>query len=79
VPQGNLAERPRAAGAEIGAFFCPTGVGTPLADGKETRAIDGRDYVLEYPIRGDVALIGAHVGDTAGHLLYRKTAATSDP
>ena len=59
VPQGNLAERIRAAGAGIGAFFCPTGVGTPLAEGKETRTIDGRDYVLEYPIRGDVALIGA--------------------
>ena len=59
VPQGNLAERIRAAGARIGAFFCPTGVGTPLAHGKETRTIDGRDYVLEYPIRGDVALIGA--------------------
>ena len=54
VPQGNLAERMRAAGAGIGAFFCPTGVGTPLAEGKETREIDGRDYVLEYPIRGDV-------------------------
>ena len=62
VPQGNLAERMRAAGAGIGAFFCPTGVGTPLAEGKETREIDGRDYVLEYPIRGDVALIGAHRG-----------------
>ncbi len=60
VPQGNLAERMRAAGAGIGAFFCPTGVGTPLAEGKELRTIDGRDYVLEYPIRGDVALIGAH-------------------
>ena len=66
VPQGNLAERIRAAGAGIGAFFCPTGVGTPLAEGKEARTIDGRDYVLEYPIRGDVALIGAHIGDTAG-------------
>ena len=65
VPQGNLAERIRAAGAGIGAFFCPTGVGTPLAEGKETRTIDGRDYVLEYPIRGDVALIGAHIGDTS--------------
>jgi 3-oxoadipate CoA-transferase alpha subunit len=55
VPQGNLAERMRAAGAGIGAFFCPTGVGTPLAEGKELRTIDGRDYVLEFPIRGDVA------------------------
>jgi 3-oxoadipate CoA-transferase alpha subunit len=57
----------------------PTGVGTPLADGTETRTIDGRDYVLEYPIRGDVALIGAHVGDTAGNLLYRKTACNFGP
>jgi 3-oxoadipate CoA-transferase, alpha subunit len=79
VPQGNLAERMRAAGAGIGAFFCPTGVGTPLADGKETRTIDGRDYVLEYPIRGDVALIGAHVADRAGNLLYRKTARNFGP
>jgi 3-oxoadipate CoA-transferase alpha subunit len=79
VPQGNLAERMRAAGAGIGAFFCPTGVGTPLADGKETRTIDGRDYVLEYPIRGDVALIGAHVADRAGNMLYRKTARNFGP
>jgi 3-oxoadipate CoA-transferase, alpha subunit len=79
VPQGNLAERMRAAGAGIGAFFCPTGVGTPLADGKEMRTIDGRDYVLEYPIRGDVALIGAHVADLAGNLLYRKTARNFGP
>jgi 3-oxoadipate CoA-transferase, alpha subunit len=79
VPQGNLAERMRAAGAGIGAFFCPTGVGTPLADGKETRTIDGREYVLEYPIRGDVALIGAHVADRAGNLLYRKTARNFGP
>lgn len=79
VPQGNLAERIRAAGAGIGAFFCPTGVGTPLAAGKETRTIDGRDYVLEYPIRGDVALIGAHVADRAGNLLYRKTARNFGP
>lgn len=79
VPQGNLAERIRAAGAGIGAFFCPTGVGTPLAEGKEIRTIDGRDYVLEYPIRGDVALIGAHVADRAGNLLYRKTARNFGP
>ena len=63
VPQGTLAERIRAAGAGIGAFFCPTGVGTALAEGKETRAIDGRQYVLEYPIRGDYALIRAHRAD----------------
>ena len=60
VPQGNLAERMRAAGAGIGAFFCPTAVGTPLAEGKETREIDGRTYVLEYPIKGDYAFIAAH-------------------
>jgi len=79
VPQGNLAERIRAGGAGIGAFFCPTGVGTALAEGKETRTIDGRDYVLEYPIRGDVALIRAHVADTDGNLLYRKTARNFGP
>jgi 3-oxoadipate CoA-transferase alpha subunit len=79
VPQGNLAERMRAAGAGIGAFFCPTGVGTPLADGKEEREIDGRRYVLEYPIRGDLALIGAHRADRAGNLVYRKTARNFGP
>ncbi|WP_393076468.1 3-oxoacid CoA-transferase subunit A [Streptomyces sp. LN704] len=79
VPQGNLAERIRAAGAGIGAFFCPTGVGTPLAEGKETRVIDGRTYVLEYPIRGDVALIGAHRADRMGNLVYRKTARNFGP
>jgi 3-oxoadipate CoA-transferase alpha subunit len=79
VPQGNLAERMRAAGAGIGAFFCPTGVGTPLAEGKETRTIDGRDYVLEYPIKGDIALIAAHTGDRMGNLVYRKTARNFGP
>ncbi|TDV55420.1 3-oxoacid CoA-transferase subunit A [Actinophytocola oryzae] len=79
VPQGNLAERLRAAGAGIGAFYCPTGVGTPLADGKETRTIDGRDYVLEYPIHGDAALIKAHRADTLGNLVYRKTARNFGP
>jgi 3-oxoadipate CoA-transferase alpha subunit len=79
VPQGNLAERMRAAGAGIGAFFCPTGAGTPLAEGKETRTIDGRVHVLEYPIRGDVALIGAHRADTMGNLVYRKTARNFGP
>jgi 3-oxoadipate CoA-transferase alpha subunit len=79
VPQGNLAERMRAAGAGIGAFFCPTGVGTPLAEGKETRTINGRDYVLELPIHGDVALIGAHAGDPLGNLVYRKTARNFGP
>ncbi|MFG1949037.1 3-oxoacid CoA-transferase subunit A [Nonomuraea sp. NPDC048826] len=79
VPQGTLAERMRAAGAGIGAFYCPTGVGTPLAEGKETRTIDGRDYVLEYPIRGDVALVAAHAGDRLGNLVYRKTARNFGP
>ncbi|WP_420037153.1 3-oxoacid CoA-transferase subunit A [Streptomyces sp. cg28] len=79
VPQGNLAERMRAAGAGIGAFYCPTGVGTLLADGKETREIDGRTYVLEYPIKGDVALIGAHRADRMGNLVYRKTARNFGP
>jgi len=79
VPQGNLAERIRAAGAGIGAFYTPTGVGTPLAEGKETRTIEGRDYLLEYPIRGDVALIRAHVADRMGNLVYRKTARNFGP
>ncbi|MET9027928.1 3-oxoacid CoA-transferase subunit A [Nocardia sp. NPDC004168] len=79
VPQGNLAERIRAAGAGIGAFFCPTGVGTQLAAGKETREIDGRTYVLEYPLRGDVALIGAYRSDRMGNLVYRKTARNFGP
>ncbi len=79
VPQGNLAERMRAAGAGIGAFYCPTGVGTPLAKGKETREIDGRTYVLEHPIRGDVALVGAHRADRMGNLVYRKTARNFGP
>nr|CRL82850.1 3-oxoacid CoA-transferase subunit A [Mycolicibacter nonchromogenicus] len=79
MPQGNLAERIRAAGAGIGAFYCPTGVGTLLTEGKEIRTIDGRDYALEYPIHGDVALIRAHVGDRAGNLVYRKTARNFGP
>jgi 3-oxoadipate CoA-transferase, alpha subunit len=79
VPQGNLGERMRAAGAGIGAFFSPTGVGTPLAEGKETREIDGRTYVLELPIRGDVALVGAHRADRMGNVVYRKTARNFGP
>ncbi|WP_399140397.1 3-oxoacid CoA-transferase subunit A [Streptomyces sp. NBUA17] len=79
VPQGSLAERMRAAGAGIGAFYCPTGAGTLLAEGKETRVIDGRPHVLEYPIRGDVALIGAHQADRMGNLVYRKTARNFGP
>ena len=79
VPQGNLAERIRAAGAGIGAFFTPTGYGTPLAEGKETREIDGRGYVLEYPLHGEVALVVAHRADELGNLVYRKTARNFGP
>ena len=79
VPQGNLAERIRAAGAGIGAFFTPTGFGTLLAEGKETREIDGRMYVLELPIHADVALIKAELGDRWGNLTYRKTARNFGP
>jgi 3-oxoadipate CoA-transferase, alpha subunit len=79
VPQGNLAERIRAAGAGIGAFFCPTGYGTELAAGKETREIGGKQYVLEHPIHGDVALIKAEVGDRWGNLVYRKAARNFGP
>jgi len=79
VPQGNLAERIRAAGAGIGAFYTPTGFGTQLAQGKETRVIDGRHYVLEFPIRADFALIKALRGDRWGNLVYRKTARNFGP
>ncbi len=79
VPQGNLAERIRAAGAGIGAFFTPTGYGTPLAHGKETRVIAGRGYVLEHPIHADFALIKAERGDRWGNLTYRKTARNFGP
>jgi 3-oxoadipate CoA-transferase alpha subunit len=79
VPQGTLAERIRAAGAGIGAFYTPTGYGTELARGKETRRIDGRDHVLEHPIRADVALIKALRGDRWGNLVYRKAARNFNP
>jgi 3-oxoadipate CoA-transferase alpha subunit len=79
VPQGNLAERIRAAGAGIGAFYTPTGYGTDLARGKETRIIDGRGYVLEYPLHADYALIKADRGDRWGNLVYRKTARNFGP
>ena len=79
VPQGNLAERIRAAGAGIGAFFTPTGYGTLLAEGKETREIDGRHYVLEHPLHADYALIRAERGDRWGNLVYRKTARNFGP
>ena len=79
VPQGTLAERIRAAGAGIGAFFTPTGYGTQLAEGKETRVIDGRPHLLEYALQGDVALIKAHRADRWGNLVYRKAARNFGP
>lgn len=79
VPQGNLAARIQAAGAGLGAIFTPTGYGTELAEGKETREIDGRQYVLEYPIRADFALIKAYRGDRWGNLVYRKAARNFGP
>jgi 3-oxoadipate CoA-transferase alpha subunit len=79
VPQGNLAARIQAAGAGLGAIFTPSGYGTLLAEGKETREIDGRAYVLEYPIHADFALIKAHRGDRWGNLVYRKTARNFGP
>ncbi|GAB2476320.1 3-oxoacid CoA-transferase subunit A [Xylanimonas ulmi] len=79
VPQGNLAERIRAAGAGIGGFYTPTGFGTPLAAGKETRRIDGVDHVFELPLRADLALVRAHRADGVGNLVYRKTARNFGP
>jgi 3-oxoadipate CoA-transferase alpha subunit len=79
VPQGNLAERIRAAGAGIGGFFTPTGYGTELAKGKETREIGGRMHVFETPLHADVALIQAERGDRWGNLVYRKTARNFGP
>jgi len=79
VPQGTLAERIRAAGAGIGAFYTPTAYGTRLAEGKETRRIGERDYVLEYPIHADYALIKADRADRWGNLTYRKSARNFGP
>lgn len=79
VPQGNLAARIEAAGAGLGAIFTPTGYGTLLAEGKETREINGRHYVLEYPIHADIALVKAHRGDRWGNLVYRKAARNFGP
>jgi 3-oxoadipate CoA-transferase alpha subunit len=79
VPQGNLAARIHAAGAGLGAIFTPTGYGTLLAEGKETREIGGQHYVLEYPLHADFALIRAHRGDRWGNLVYRKTARNFGP
>ena len=79
VPQGNLAERIRAAGAGIGAFYSPTAVGTPLAEGREQRVIDGRTYLLEYPLHADVALISGLAADRLGNVVYRRTARNFGP
>jgi 3-oxoadipate CoA-transferase alpha subunit len=79
VPQGNMAERIRAAGAGLGAIFVPTGYGTELARGKETREINGRHYVLEYPLYADVALVKADAGDRWGNLVYRMTGRNFGP
>jgi 3-oxoadipate CoA-transferase alpha subunit len=79
VPQGNLVERIRAAGAGIGAFYTPTAAGTTLGDGKESRTFDGREFILEHPIHADVALIRAFKGDRWGNLVYRKTARNFGP
>lgn len=79
VPQGTLSERMRAAGAGIGGFYTPTAVGTRLAEGKEVRTIDGRDYVFEKPLKGDVALIKAELADRWGNLTYRFSARNFAP
>ncbi len=79
VPQGTFSERMRAAGAGIGGFFTPTGYGTLVAEGKETRVIDGRNYVFELPLRADFALVRAWKGDRLGNLVYRKTARNFNP
>jgi 3-oxoacid CoA-transferase subunit A len=79
VPQGTFSERIRAGGAGIGGFFTPTGVGTVVAEGKETRVIDGRPYVLEMPLKADFALVRAFRGDHYGNLVYRKTARNFNP
>jgi 3-oxoacid CoA-transferase subunit A len=79
VPQGTFSERIRAGGAGIGGFFTPTGYGTLVADGKETRVIDGRPYVLELPLKADFALVRAWKGDRYGNLVYRKTARNFNP
>lgn len=79
VPQGTLVERMRCGGAGLGGFYTPAGVGTPLAEGKEKKNIDGREYLLEKPIRAEVALIKAHAADRWGNLVYRKSARNFSP
>jgi 3-oxoacid CoA-transferase subunit A len=79
IPQGTFAERIRAGGAGIGGFYTPTGYGTLIAEGKETRVIDGRHYVLELPLKADFAFVRAWKGDHAGNLVYRRTARNFNP
>ena len=79
VPQGTFAERLRAGGAGIGGFFTPTGYGTVVAEGKETRMIDGRGYVLEQPLHADFAFVKAWKGDRLGNLIYHRTAQNFNP
>ena len=79
VPQGTLAEKIRCGGAGLGGFYTPTGVGTVVADGKETREFNGRQYLLELPLRADVALVKAHKADEAGNLVYRRSARNFNP
>jgi 3-oxoacid CoA-transferase subunit A len=79
IPQGTFSERMRAAGAGLAGFYTPTGVGTVVAEGKETREFDGRKYVLERPLRADYAFVRAFKGDTLGNLVYRKTARNFNP
>jgi len=79
VPQGTLAERIRAGGAGVGGFYTPTGVGTVVADGKETRVIGGREYLLEMPLRADFSLVHAWKADKWGNLVFRKTARNFNP
>jgi 3-oxoacid CoA-transferase A subunit len=79
VPQGTFSERIRAGGAGIGGFYTPTGYGTLVAEHKETRIIDGKAHVLEYPLRGDFAFVKAFRGDSLGNLVYRKTSRNFNP
>lgn len=79
VPQGTLAERIRAGGAGIGGFYTPAGVGTPIAEGRETRVIDGREYLLEYPLTADFALVKGWKADRLGNVMYRETAQNFNP
>ncbi|MDR7866556.1 MAG: CoA transferase subunit A [Sporomusaceae bacterium] len=79
VPQGTLAERIRAGGAGLGGILTPTGIGTSVADGKEAIKVDGRDYLLEKPLKADVALLKAYMADTAGNLVFRRSARNFNP